>query len=144
METSIRISKKDWGFLQDEASKFNKASDKFLVFACFSKRRTHWDILEVRKLPIKLIKVGSGFSYIYPGIKKLGFYPERNSSKRFCGTFVIGDGVELSLGDAYWMGREQLDFRIKMERDDAGQLIYEAWAFDRNSDDVCPVAIEIV
>ncbi len=146
MKDSIRISEKDWKFLQDAASKF-RASDIFLVFACFSKRRTHWDIVEVRQLPIEVKEVENGFTYKYPGIKKLGFYPPRSSPKRFCGTFVIGDigdSVDLSLGDAYWMGREQVDFRIKMNKDDAGKLIYKAWAFDRNSDDICQVAVEIV
>ena len=143
MEASIRISEKDWKFLQSEASKF-RDSDIFLVFACFSKRRTHWDIVEVRQLPIKVIEVEGGFTYKYPGIKELGFYPPRSSPKRFCGTFVVGGGVELSLEDAYWMGREQIDFRIKMDRDNTGKLAYKAWAFDRNSDELCQVAVEIV
>ena len=118
--------------------------DIFLVFACFSKRRTHWDIIELRKLPIEVEEVENGFTYKYPGIKRLGFYPERSSPKRFCGTFVIGDGVDLSLDDAYWMGREQVDFRMKMDRDDAGEFVYKAWAFDRKSGEFGKVVVEIV
>ena len=143
MEAVIRIPEKDWRFLQDAASKF-RASDIFLVFACFSKRRTHWDIVEVRQLPIEVKEVEDGFTYKYPRIKELGFYPPPSSPKRFCGTFVMGDGMDLSLGDAYWMGREQVDFRIKMDRDDTGKLAYKAWAFDRKSDEFGQVVVEIV
>jgi len=142
MEASINISEKDWEFLKVEASKF-KASDRFLVFACYSKRRTHWDIVEVKQLPIKVEEVEGGHTYRYPGIKKLGFYPPRNSPKRFCGTLVVGDTVELGLSEAYCMGREQVDFRIKMDKDDTGKLAYKAWAYDRDSDDICKVAVKI-
>lgn len=142
MESSTRISEEVWKFLQNEASK--PRAGKFLVFACFSKRRTHWDILEVKPLPIQEKEVKNGFTYTYPGIKALGFYHPQSSPKRFCGTFVIGDGVELSMGDAYWMGREQIDFRIKMDRDNTGKLKYKAWAFDRKSDELCEAMVEIV
>lgn len=143
MKESIRIYKKDWEFLESKALKF-RASDKFLVFALFSKRRTHWDIIEIQKNPITILEVEDGYTYFYPGMKELGFYPPRNSPKRFCGTFVVGEGLELGLVDAYWMGREQIDLRIKMEGDESGKLTYKAWAFLRKLNDICEVKVEVI
>ena len=144
MEATIRIRKEDWNTLQNEASAL-KEGDNLIVYAGFSQRRTRWNIIEIRKLPVQVErKTKDGFVYTYPGIKNLGFYPPRNSTKRFCGTFVIGDGLELSLEDAYWMGRDRMDFRLKIDKDAMGELTFKALGVDNSSGELDKVKIELV
>ena len=144
MDATIRIRKEDWSTLQEKASKY-KVGDDPVVYAGFSQRRTRWNIVGIRRLPIKVEKkTRDGFVYTYPGIKREGFYPPRTSPKRFCGTFVIGDGLELSLEDAYWMGRDRMDFRLKIDKDAAGKLTFKALGVDNISGELDKVEIELV
>jgi hypothetical protein len=65
----IRIPKHIWKSLQKSALKFI-IRDKPLVFALYSKRRTHWDIIRGKEIPtVKSYgKSEEGFFiYTYPG-----------------------------------------------------------------------------
>ncbi|MCX8189570.1 MAG: hypothetical protein N3F64_07635 [Nitrososphaeria archaeon] len=136
MEKIIWISKDDWNNIVERALNHlrSKTIDKPLVFALYSKRGTHWNIVGVKEIPTVTPKGKDAkgfFIYIYPGIKSKGFYPSSSSPERFCGTLVVGDKLELSLTDAYWMARDSMDFRIKMDKDSIGKLVYKVWIVDK-------------
>ncbi len=48
----------------------------------------------------------------------------------FSGTLVVGTGTELEEGDKHWMIRDKMDFRIKMDLDSTGRLIWKAYYID--------------
>ncbi|MEM3873193.1 MAG: hypothetical protein QXE05_11600 [Nitrososphaeria archaeon] len=135
MKKIISIPKAYWNNIIEKALKYlqSKAVDKPLVFALYSKRGTRWNVVNVKEIPTVTSKGKDEkdfFIYIYPGIKSKGFYPPQGHPERFCGTLVVGDKIELSLTDAYWMARDRMDFRIKMDKDSTGKLVYKAWIVD--------------
>jgi len=131
---SVYFRKGDWGSLMKRAAEYLEYEViKPLVFALYSERGSHWNIIDAIEIPTVESKGRDerGFYiYVYPNIKSKGFYPPRNSIKRFCGTFVVGDKLELSLTDAYWMARDRMDFRIKVDKDSEGKLSYKVWVVD--------------
>lgn len=141
----IRIPARLWRLIEDKALNFRDES-KPLVFACYSKKRTYWDIVDVREIPTVKSKgrdKNGFFIYTYPGIKKMGFYPQ-GEPIQFSGTIVIGDDVSLSLMDAYWMAKDHMDFRIKIKRDCGKNLVYKAWAVDHKLGLFYEVNVDII
>ena len=108
--------------------------DKPIVFALYTKEHDHHEIIEYREIPTVQV-VGDypngEYYYKYPGIVKLGFYQPKGSGKWFSGTLVVGDGADLKERDKQFMvSRDQMDFRIKMDRDAKGQLTWKAYYID--------------
>jgi hypothetical protein len=64
------------------------------------------------------------------------FYPEKNSNVRNCGSVWIlprDEDLILDLEDAFWMGRDQVEIRIKMKSNVKGKVSYKAhWVKDGN------------
>ena len=107
--------------------------DKPVVFALYTKEHDHHEVIAYREIPTVKVRgkyPDGDYSYTYPGTKKMGFYPPKGAGKWFSGTLVVGGGVELEELDKKWMVREQLDFRIKMDRDAQGQLSCKAYYID--------------
>jgi len=107
--------------------------DKPIVFALYTKENDHHEVITYREIPtVKVIGdyPKGEYRYIYPGIKSMGFYPPRGTGKWFSGTLVVGGGVELDEEDKKWMIREQLYFRIKMDRGLAGKWFYNVYCID--------------
>lgn len=107
--------------------------DKPIVFALYTKEYDHHEVIAYREIPtVKVIGdyPNGEYRYIYPGIKKMGFYPPKGVGRWFSGTLVVGGGIGLEEEDKKWMIREQLDFRIKMDRDALGQLSCKAYYID--------------
>lgn len=107
--------------------------DKPIVFALYTNENNHYEIIDYRE--ITTVKVtgdypNGEYGYKYPGIKKQGFYPPKGEGKWFSGTLVVGDTTKLDEEDKKWMIREQLDFRIKMDRDSLEQLSWRAYYLD--------------
>jgi len=108
--------------------------DKPIVFALYTKEHDHHEIIEYREIP-KVQVVGNypkgEYYYKYPGIGKLDFYQPKGSGKWFSGTLVVGDGTDLDESDKRFMvSRDQMDFRIKMDRDPTGGWSYKAYCID--------------
>jgi len=104
-----------------------------IVFALYTKEHDHHEVTTYREIPtVKVIGdyPNGEYSYIYPGIKKLDFYPPKGTGKWFSGTLVVGDGIELEEEDKKWMIREQLDFGIEMDRDPVGKWSYKTYCVD--------------
>lgn len=108
--------------------------EKPIVFALFTKEDDHCEIVSYRKIPtVRVIKgdyPNGDYNYIYPGIKDRGFYPPKGAGKWFSGTLVVGDGIDLDEDDRKWMIRDQMDFRIKVDRDAKGRLSCKAYYLD--------------
>ncbi len=107
--------------------------DKPVVFALYTKEHNHYEVVAYRE--IITVKVrgdypNGEYNYIYPGIKEQGFYPPKGTGKWFSGTLIVGDGTDLEELDKQWMIRDQMDFRIKMDRDSLGQLFWKAYYID--------------
>ncbi len=107
--------------------------DKPIVFALYTREQDHHEVIAYREIPTVKVRgkyPDGDYSYTYPGIKKMGFYLPKGVDKCFSGTLVVGGGVELEELDKKWMVREQLDFRIKIDRDSQGQLSWKAYYID--------------
>jgi hypothetical protein len=107
--------------------------EKPIVFALFTKEDDHCEIVCYREIPTVRVKgdyPNGDYNYIYPGIKALGFYPRKGAGKWFSGTLVVGDGIDFEEGERKWMVREQMDFRIKMDKNDQGRLSWKAYYLD--------------
>ena len=135
MARAIKISHTLWDKIMELVNqRLAKGSlDKPIVFALYTTEDNHYEIVDFRE--ITTVKVTGDYpdgeyGYRYPGIKKQGFYPPKGSGKWFSGTLVVGDGTELWEGDKDWMVREQLDFRIKVDRDSLGQLSWNVYHID--------------
>ncbi len=108
--------------------------DKPIVFALYSKEDNHHEIVEYREIPT--VKVTGDYpdgeyDYSYPGIRDLDFYLPKGTGKWFSGTLVFGDGTDLDEQDKRMMvSRDQMDFRIKMDRDPTGEWSYKAYCID--------------
>ena len=108
---------------------------KPIVFALYTQESDHSAVIDYREITtVELIRASEypngNYNYKYPGIKKLGFYPPSGTGKWFSGTLVIGDGIELETEDQKWMVKDQMDFRIKLEIDQLGQLSYKTYCID--------------
>ncbi len=107
--------------------------DEPIVFALYTKEHDHDKIIEYREIPTVEVTgnyPNGEYDYKYPGIKALDFYPPKGEGKWFSGTLVVGDTTKLDEGDKKFMIRDQMDFRIKMDRDPLGQLSWEAYYID--------------
>ena len=128
---SIRIPKSLWQKMEERVEEYARDNTNLfwppLVFALYSKEDNHYEIISYREIPTVQV---SGDIYKYPGIKKLGFYPRKGTGKWFSGTLVVGSGIDLDEEDKKWMIRDQMDFRIKMDRDPLGQLSWKAYYID--------------
>lgn len=107
--------------------------DKPIVFALYTTEHDHTEIIDYRE--ITTVRVtgdypNGDYNYTYPGIKKQGFYPRKGTGKWFSGTLVVGDGTDLDESEKKWMVWERVDFRIKMDRDDTGELCWKAYNAD--------------
>jgi len=93
----------------------------------------HSRIISYREIPTVKVKgeyPNGDYEYNYPGIKDLGFYPPKGTGEWFSGMLVAGDGVDLGDLDKKWMVREQVDFRIKLDRDHNGNFYWKAYFLD--------------
>lgn len=127
---SIRIPKSLWQEMVEKAEEYARDNPSLwppLVFALYSKEDNHYEIIDYRKAPVQ--KKGDD-DYTCRGMRDAGFYPDKGEGKWFSGTLVIGDGIELDDGDKFWMIRDQMDFKIKMDRDPLGQLSWKAYYID--------------
>jgi len=107
--------------------------DRPIVFAFYTDECNHCEIVDYREITTVKVKgnyPNGQYTYSYPGIKKQGFYPRKGTGKWFSGTLVVGDGIDLDEMDMKWMIRDQMDFRIKMDRDSLGQLSWKAYYAD--------------
>lgn len=104
--------------------------DKPIVFAIYTTVDEHSVIIGYKEIPtVKVIGnyPNGDYYYKYPGIKKLGFYPEKSTGRWFSGTLVFGDGTELDESDRKWMLRDGMYFRIKATMDNKGKLVWKAY-----------------
>lgn len=107
--------------------------EKPIVFALFTKEDDHLKIISYKEITTVKIKgdyPNGEYNYTYPGIKALGFYPRKGEGKWFSGTLVVGDEIDFDESERKWMVREQMDFRIKMDKDDQGRLSWKAYYLD--------------
>jgi len=109
-----------------------RSLEKPLVFALYTEEHDHQKVIDYREISTVKVKgrYPDDFTYTYPGVKEKGFYPPKGAGKWFSGTLVVGDGTDLDEDDKKWMIREQMDFRIKMDKDSQGQLCYKAYYID--------------
>ena len=98
-----------------------------LVFALYSKEDNHYEIIDYKIAPVQ---TKGDNDYTCPGMRKQGFYPPQNTGKWFSGTLVVGDTTKLDEGDKFWMIRDRMDFRIKMDKDSSGKWSYKAYCLD--------------
>ena len=127
---SIRIPKSLWQKMEERVEEYARDNTNLwppLVFALYSKEDNHYEIISYREIPTVQ---ASGNSYTYPGIKILGFYPHKGTGKWFSGTLLVGSDTDLYEEDKKWMIRDQMDFRIKMDRDSSGHLSWKAYYID--------------
>lgn len=104
--------------------------DKPIVFAMYTTIDDHSVIIDYKEIPT--VKVtgnypNGDYCYKYPGISKRGFYPKKSAGKWFSGTLVFGDGAELDESDKKWMLRDGMYFRIKVDVDNNGKLIWKVY-----------------
>ena len=135
MARAIQIPHTLWEEMQEVVkTRLEQGSlERPIVFALYTKEHDHHEVITYREIPtVKLIGdyPNGEYRYIYPGIKKMGFYPPKGTGKWFSGTLVVGGGVELEEEDKKWMIREQLDFRIKMDGDPVGKWSYKTYCVD--------------
>jgi hypothetical protein len=135
MASAIQISRVLWEKMQEIIETTLKQGDlkKPIVFALYTQEHNHCEVIDFKEIPtVKVIgDYSSGeYRYIYPGIKAMGFYPPKGAGKWFSGTLVVGDSVELEEEDKKWMIREQLDFRIKMDRNNVGEWSCKTYFVD--------------
>ena len=127
---SIRIPKALWQKMEERREEYAVKNPSLwppLVFALYSKEDNHYEIIDYKIAPVQ--KKGDD-DYTCRGMKNLAFYPDKGEGKWFSGTLVVGDGTELDEGDKSWMLRDKMDFRIKMDRDAAGEWSYKAYCID--------------
>jgi hypothetical protein len=107
--------------------------EKPIVFALYTTEDDYRKVVDYREIPTVRVKgdyPNGEYEYTYPGIKALGFYPPKGKGRWFSGTLVVGDGTTLSEVDMKWMIREQVYFRIKIEKGHDGQLYWKAYCID--------------
>ncbi len=107
--------------------------DKPVVFALYTKEDNHYEIISYREVPTVEVQGDypcGEYTYRYPEISELSFYPRKDSGKWFSGTLVVGDDTKLDEDDKKWMIRDKMDFRIKMDKDHLGQLSWKAYYVD--------------
>lgn len=104
--------------------------DKPIILAIYTDEHDHRKVVDYREIPTVKVRGNypkGDYEITYPGIKTMGFYPRKGTGKWFSGTLVVGDSTELYERDKRWMIRDQMDFRIKMDRDAQGQLNWKAY-----------------
>lgn len=127
---SMRIPKVLWQKMEERVEEYVRKNPSLwppLVFALYGKEDNHYEIIDYREAPVQ--KKGDG-DYSCCGMKDQGFYPPKGEGKWFSGALVVGDTTELDEGDKQWMIRDQMDFRIKMDRDPTGEWSYKAYCID--------------
>ena len=127
---SIRIPKALWQKMEERRKEYAGENPSLwlpLVFALYSKEDDHYEIIDYREAPVQ--KRGDD-EYSCRGMKGQGFYPRKGTGKWFSGTLVVGSGIDLDEVDKKWMIRDQMDFRIKMDRDPTGEWSYKAFCID--------------
>ena len=106
---------------------------KPIVFALYTPEDNHHVVIDYREISTVKVKgtyPNGSYDYSYPGIKDLGFYSPKGTGRWFSGTLVVGDGTDLDASDKEWMVKEELYFRIKMVRDDNGNLQRKTYCID--------------
>ncbi len=107
--------------------------EKPIVFALYTKEDNHCEVISYREITTVKVKgdyPNGEYDYRYPGIKEQGFYPLKGTGKWFSGTLVVGDGIDLDEVDKKLMIKDQMDFRIKMDRDPTGEWSCKAYCVD--------------
>ena len=131
---NIRIQESLWNDLIGLVQKrWTSPLEKPILFALYTPEDDHTRIISYRE--ITTVKVrgdypDGDYEYTYPGIKALGFYPPKGTGKWFSGMLVAGDGIELSDIDKKWMVREQVYFRIKLDKKPEGILHWKICFLD--------------
>jgi hypothetical protein len=106
-----------WTPILNEAEEFEKTR-RPKAFGLFTSRRqgkrrrpdcigADYYVKESKEIELKEIKPGF---YLYQKQKEKGFYPK--SGLRYAGAVEIRDDTNLRSFDAYWLGRELIDFII--------------------------------
>ena len=107
--------------------------EKPIVFALYTTVHDHSKVIDYKEIPTVQITGNypdGDYDYKYPGISKLDFYPSKSTGRWFSGTLVVGDGTDLSESDIKWMMRDEMYFRIKVDKDRAGKLQWKAYNLD--------------
>jgi hypothetical protein len=134
MADEIQIPKALWGEMMESInSRLKKGSlDKPIVFALYTKEDDHHEVIDYKEITTVEVKgkYPDDYTYNYPGITEMKFYSHKGAGKWFSGTLVVGDGTDLDEEDKKWMVKEQLDFRVKMDRTSQGDLSYRAYFID--------------
>ena len=131
---TIHIQKSLWDDMIDIIQKrWTLPLNKPVLFALYTPEGDHLKIISCRE--ITTVKVrgeypNGEYEYTYLGIKALGFYPPKGMGKWFSGMLVAGDGVDLSDLDKTWMVREQVYFRIKLDKKHDGTLHWKTYFLD--------------
>lgn len=132
---NVTMPKSLWNAIIDMIEKrlSTETLKKPIVIALYTTEDNHYEVSDYREIPTVRVKGDypkGDYDYDYPGIKKLGFYPPEGTRRWFSGTLVVGDGTDLDELDKHWMVREQLYFRIKMDKVDRNQLDWKAYCID--------------
>jgi len=135
MSSDIRMPKTIWEeIIRVIVNRLTKGIlDKPVVFALYTSEHDHHEIVDYREITSVVVRgnyPNGDYNYFYPGIKKEGFYPPKNTGEWFSGTLVVGDSTEIDELDKRWMIRDKMDFRIKMNLDSLGQLTWKAYYMD--------------
>jgi hypothetical protein len=107
--------------------------EKPIVFAMYTPEDDYKRIIGYREIPT--VKISGSYpngeyKYTYPGVKAQGFYPPKGTGKWFSGILVAGDGTRLDDLDKRWMIREQVYFRIKVDKGHDGKLFWKTYFLD--------------
>jgi hypothetical protein len=112
----IIVQPEKWSEFTKTVASINQLAGQEKAFGLFCERRggkipagyksNHYRVKEVKEITLKRI----GGTYVYADQKLRGFYP--NKGLRYAGALEIRDNLKLLPIDAYWMGRELIDFYI--------------------------------
>ncbi|MGD0794751.1 MAG: hypothetical protein ABR958_04050 [Dehalococcoidales bacterium] len=132
---NITIAKSLWNEIVDMVEKrlSTEILKKPIVFALYTPEDNNYMVIGYREIPTVRVKGNypkGDYDYTYPGIKKEGFYPPKGNGRWFSGTLVVGDGTDLDASDKEWMVKEQLYFRIKMDKTENGNLQLKTYCID--------------
>ncbi len=130
--SNLRIDRVVWDQVLTHLSKLPPGALSWppVVFAMYGDEADHLHIISCRE--ITTVKAKGDRGYRYPGIKDCGFYPERGTGIWFTGTLVAGDGLELNHDDRHWMIRDEMDFRVKLDRSGEREWDWRAYVVEVN------------